>query len=105
MTQRGTSYELVPIAPHPYDVLAHPLGGGFGVTSSACADRATSPRSSYPSDSARPTAPPPRVVRALMQTHSPSGGRTTCTLSSVFMKFHSAGSSAAEAPEAESTQA
>ena len=75
-----------------------------GVTSSAWADRATSPRSSYTSDAATPTAPPPSVVRALRQTHSPSGGRTTCTVSSVFMKFHSVGSRAAEAPEAESTQ-
>ena len=31
-------------------------------------------------------------------------GRTRCTVRSVFMKFHSARSSAAEAPEAESTQ-
>ena len=38
------------------------------------------------------------------QTHSPTGGRTRCTVSSVFMKLHWAGSRAAEAPEAESTQ-
>ena len=44
------------------------------------------------------------MVSASRQTHSPTGGRTTWTLSSVFMKFHSAGSSAAEAPDAESTQ-
>ena len=48
-------------------------GSWRGVTSSAWADRATSPRSSYTSDAARPTAPPPSVVRASRQTHSPTG--------------------------------
>ena len=42
-----------------------------------------------------PTAPPPNVVTASRQTHSPSGGRSTCTVSSVLRKPHSRTSSAA----------
>ena len=52
----------------------------------------------------RPRPGPSVVSRVAGRPTRPTGGRTTCTVSSVFMKFHSAGSRAAEAPEAESTQ-
>ena len=74
------------------------------MTSSPCVDRATSPRSSYTDDVATPADPGPSVVSASTHTQSPTGSRSRCTVISVFMNAHSAGSRAAETPEAESTQ-
>ena len=60
---------------------------------------------SYAAAPATPTAPLPRVVVASRQTHSPAGGRSTCTVSSVFRNAHSRASSAALTPDAESAHA
>ena len=65
--------------------------------------RATRPWASYTREVASPTLPLPRVVAASRHTHSPAGGRSTWTVSSVLRNPHSAGSSSAETPEAEST--
>src|SRR5665811_2444501 len=54
-------------------------------------------------DVAMPTLPLPRIVCASRHSHSPRGGLSTCTVSSVLMKFHRPGSSSADTPEAEST--
>ena len=51
-----------------------------------------------------PIAPLDRVVSASRQTHSPSGGRRTWTVSSVLRNPHSRGSKTALTPEAESAQ-
>src|ERR1044071_511933 len=80
---------------------AHPRPG---TTSTACAERPTGPRSSYTVDAATPTAPGPRKVSATRQSHSPTGGRSTCTVSSVLRKAQVSASTAADTPEAESTQ-
>ena len=51
-----------------------------------------------------PRDPGPSVVSASTHTQSPTGSRSRCTVISVFRNAHSAGSSAAETPDAESTQ-
>ena len=76
----------------------------MGCTRSVWEEWATSPSSSYTSLTATPTAVGARVVAASRQTHSPTGSRRIVTVRSVFMKPHWVGSSAAEAPLAESTQ-
>ena len=73
-----------------------------GRTRSACAERATSPRRSWIVDVATPTDPEESVVSASRHTHSPSGGRSTCRVSSVLRNAHERGSSSALAPDAES---
>src|SRR5690349_18965547 len=65
---------------------ARPAQPRPGTTSSACAERPTGPRSSYTVEAATPTAPGPSEVSATRQTHSPAGGRSTCTVSSVLRK-------------------
>ena len=68
------------------------------------ADRATMPRSSYAVEVAMPTLVEVSVVSASRQTRSPTGSRSTTTERSVLMNSHSAGSRAAEMPDAESMQ-
>ena len=77
-----------------------------GWTSSAWFDRATRPAGVEDvgrghADRRRSTS----VVSASSSSHSPSGGRSTCTVSSVFRNAQSRGSSTATRPDAESAQA
>ena len=56
-----------------------------GATSSACAPRATGPDRSLITEAASPAPPSAIRVSASRHTHSPTGSRTKCTVSSVLM--------------------
>ena len=60
-------------------------GYGRGATSSACAPRATGPERSLSTEVARPAPPSAICVAASSSTHSPTGSRRWCTVSSVLM--------------------
>ena len=97
---------------HPRHPAAGPGGARPRLSRSVRAARPAGPAPSGRRAPARrtPWRPPPRRSRCSASSrrpgraHSPTGSRRTCTVSSVLRNRQAAGSSAADTPDAESTQ-